>query len=45
LPLVLVYYEAFIDVNAARKQEIFYKTGQGRRILKKRLEFLDQNIF
>jgi hypothetical protein len=25
---------------AARKQELFYKTGQGRRVLKNRLEFL-----
>ena len=42
LPLKLVYYEAFIDEGAARKQEIFYKTGQGRRILRKRLEFLEK---
>jgi putative endonuclease len=42
LPLKLVYYEAFIDENTARKQELFYKTGQGRRILKKRLSFLYQ---
>jgi len=40
LPLILVYYEAYVDENSARKQEIFYKTGQGRRILKKRLEYI-----
>ncbi|MFA6928360.1 MAG: GIY-YIG nuclease family protein [Patescibacteria group bacterium] len=40
LPLKLVYYEAFINEMAARKQELFYKTGQGRRVLKNRLEFL-----
>jgi len=40
LPLKLVYYEAFIDELAARQQEVFYKTGQGRRILKNRLKFL-----
>ena len=40
LPLVLVYYEAFIDEKAARDQELFYKTGQGRRVLKNRLKFL-----
>ena len=40
LPLQLVYYEAFISEKAARDQELFYKTGQGRRILKKRLNFL-----
>ncbi len=37
-PLELVYYEAYKDENKARRQELFYKTGQGRRILKKRLE-------
>lgn len=42
-PLKLVYYEAFIDEIAARQQELFYKTGQGRRVLKKRLEFLNKN--
>jgi len=42
-PFDLVYYEAFIDERAARKQELFYKTGQGRRILKKRLSFLDKS--
>ncbi len=40
LPLTLIYYEAFINEKAARNQELFYKTGQGRRILKKRLKFL-----
>lgn len=39
-PLKLVYYEAFINEAAARKQELYYKTGQGRRALKKRLSFL-----
>lgn len=37
-PLELVYYEAFKYEEDARKQELFYKTGQGRRILKKRLK-------
>lgn len=40
LPLILVYYEAFINEKAARDQELFYKTGQGRRVLKNRLKFL-----
>ncbi len=39
LPLILVYYEAFINKKTATKQELFYKTGQGRRILKSRLVF------
>lgn len=43
LPLKLVYYEAFADDLAARKQELFYKTGQGRRILKNRLSFLEKS--
>lgn len=43
-PLKLVYYEAFISEKAAREQEIFYKTSQGRRILDKRLEFLKQDF-
>ncbi len=40
LPLILVYYESFINEQAAREQELFYKTGQGRRVLKNRLKFL-----
>ncbi len=40
LPMTLVYYEAFLDKSAATKQELFYKTGQGRRILNKRLDFI-----
>ncbi|HAI74222.1 MAG TPA: excinuclease ABC subunit C [Candidatus Moranbacteria bacterium] len=40
LPLLLIYYEAFINEKAAREQELFYKTGQGRRVLKNRLKFL-----
>ncbi len=36
-PLELVYYEAYQDELKARKQELFYKTGQGRRVLRKRL--------
>lgn len=44
LPLQLVYYEAFINKQAARKQELFYKTGQGRRILRKRLSFLEKDV-
>lgn len=42
LPLELVYYEAFSDKKAAQQQELFYKTGQGRRILNKRLFFVNK---
>ncbi len=38
LPIELVYYEAFKFEEDARKQELFYKTGQGRRVLNKRLQ-------
>ncbi|MFO0703114.1 MAG: GIY-YIG nuclease family protein [Patescibacteria group bacterium] len=34
-PLSLEYYEAFAVEELARIQEKFYKTGQGRRILRK----------
>jgi putative endonuclease len=37
-PLELVYYEAFKYEMDARRQEVIYKTGQGRRILKLRLK-------
>ncbi len=37
-PFELVYYEAFKHKEDASRQEIFYKTGQGRRILKQRLK-------
>jgi len=37
-PFELIYYEAYKNETQARKQELFYKTGQGRRILNKKLE-------
>jgi len=43
LPLEIVYYEAFKYEEDARKQELFYKTGQGRRVLKNRLSFLNKD--
>jgi len=36
-PWQLIYYEAHRNKTLARKAEIFYKTGQGRRQLKKKL--------
>lgn len=45
-PLELVYYEAFKYERDAREQELFYKTGQGRRILKSRLKsVIEENNF
>jgi len=37
LPWKVIYYEAHINRTLARKAELFYKTGQGRRQLKKKL--------
>ena len=36
-PLTLVYYQYFDDYTAARKQELFLKSGQGRAWLKAHL--------
>ena len=33
-PLTLFYYEYFPDYSAARKQELFLKSGRGRSYLK-----------
>jgi len=40
LPWRLIYYEAHLNKTLARKAEIFYKTGQGRRQIKKKLGIL-----
>jgi putative endonuclease len=36
-PFDLVYYEAYISYDLARKAERFYKTGNGREVLKGKL--------
>ncbi len=36
-PLVLIYYEARLDLSDARRRERFLKTGKGKRYLKNRL--------
>lgn len=33
-----IYYEVFISEKDARKQEIFYKSGYGREVLRDKLE-------
>ena len=33
-PFTLIYYEAYIAYDLARKAERFYKTGKGREVLK-----------
>ena len=37
-PWSVVYYEAYTTKLLARQGELFYKTGQGRRQLKRKLE-------
>jgi putative endonuclease len=37
MPWRLIYYEAYITMDLARKAEIFYKKSQGRRQIKKKL--------
>ncbi|MFA6993852.1 MAG: GIY-YIG nuclease family protein [Patescibacteria group bacterium] len=36
-PWKLIYYEAHLTKTLARKAELFYKTGQGRRQIKSKL--------
>ena len=37
-PWSVVYYEAYLTRELARQGELFYKTGQGRRQLEKKLD-------
>ncbi len=34
----LVYYEVYQNKTDARRQELFYKTGHGREVLKRKLQ-------
>lgn len=44
-PFKLVFYEAFVNKKDATKDELFFKTGYGREVLKGKLEnFLKDNI-
>ncbi len=36
-PFVLVFYEAFLAKEDAKKQERFYKTGYGREVLNSKI--------
>ncbi|MFH0873320.1 MAG: GIY-YIG nuclease family protein [Candidatus Komeilibacteria bacterium] len=36
-PWKIIYYEAHSNKTLARKAELFYKTGQGRRQIRKKL--------
>jgi len=36
-PYALIYYEAYISYDLARRAERFYKSGKGREVLKEKL--------
>jgi len=38
IPWKLIYYEACINMNDAKRREKYFKTTQGRRLLKRRLK-------
>ncbi|MFI5095437.1 MAG: GIY-YIG nuclease family protein [Candidatus Acidiferrales bacterium] len=37
-PWMLIYYEACLDAEDAKRRETYFKTSQGRRLLKRRLK-------
>lgn len=37
-PYVLIFYEAFLSKKDASKQEMFYKSGYGREVLKNKID-------
>ncbi len=37
-PYTLIYYEAFLDSRDAAIQELFYKSGYGKEILKEKIK-------
>lgn len=39
LPVTLIYYEAYVLKRDAIKRELYLKTGDGRREIKKRLRY------
>jgi len=42
-PFKLVFYEAFLNKKDAMKDELFFKTGYGREVLKNKLKNYLQN--
>lgn len=36
-PFILIYYEAFLAKKDALKQELFYKSGYGREVLRDKI--------
>ena len=43
-PLLLIYYEAGISENDARRREKYLKSGMGRKYIKNRLKDYLQNL-
>lgn len=37
-PFKLLFYEAFLEKSDAVKQELFYKSGYGREVVKQKIE-------
>ena len=45
-PWQIIYYEACLDIEDAKRRESYFKTSQGRRLLKRRLkEYFYKNKF
>lgn len=45
-PWQVVYYEACLDIEDAKRRERYFKTSQGRRLLRRRLkEYFYKNKF
>jgi putative endonuclease len=38
MPWKIIYYEACINIEDAKRREQYFKTSQGRRLLKRRLK-------
>ncbi len=43
-PLKLVYFEKFKDLKKARKREKFFKSGQGRNFIKRKVEKVSRAV-
>ena len=43
-PLVLIYYEAYLEKVDAKTRELFLKSGRGREVLNKQIKNTFKNI-
>ena len=37
LPWKIIYYEAYLEIDDAKRRERYFKTSQGRRMLRQRI--------